>query len=60
MTKAELENKIATLKMDYIRIQGDMEKLESVGRNVEATERVLIQIEEELKECNQQLAKCPS
>ena len=31
MTKQQLQAQIAELKMDYINLQGDMEKLESNG-----------------------------
>ncbi|HZG73557.1 MAG TPA: SE1832 family protein [Chondromyces sp.] len=55
MNKPQLENKIAELKMDYIRIQGDIEKLESVGRNTSAMEKKLIEMEEQLKELNEKL-----
>ena len=56
MTKKELEYKISEVKADYIRIQGDLEKLESVGRNTEKSERRLVEIENELAQLNKQLA----
>ncbi|KIL72895.1 SE1832 family protein [Bacillus badius] len=56
MTKSEIESKIAELKMDYIRVQGDIEKLESTGNTVTKAEEQLIRMENELKELNQQLA----
>ncbi|GLY11767.1 SE1832 family protein [Pseudobacillus badius] len=56
MTKSEIESKIAELKMDYIRVQGDIEKLESTGNAVTKAEEQLIRMENELKELNQQLA----
>lgn len=55
MTKSEVEYKIAELKMDYIRIQGDIEKLESVGQGVSKAEEQLIRMEKELKQLNEQL-----
>ncbi|WP_339194016.1 SE1832 family protein [Aeribacillus sp. FSL W8-0870] len=48
MTKQEIEQRIAELKSDYIRIQGDIEKLESVGGNIEKAEQQLTEIENEL------------
>ncbi|WEG11835.1 SE1832 family protein [Pullulanibacillus sp. KACC 23026] len=54
-TKKEIEERIAELKMDYIRIQGDMEKLETTGRTVRPLERELKAIEDELKTLRNQL-----
>lgn len=36
--------------MDYVRIQGDIEKLESVGHSPTKAEQMLEEIENELKE----------
>lgn len=55
MTKSEIESKIAELKMDYVRIQGDIEKLESTGNGVSKAEELLIRIEKELRELNEEL-----
>ena len=43
MKKAEIQKKMDELKSDYIRIQGDMEKLESLGKhsNVAYSEKLL-------------------
>ncbi|QSS99699.1 hypothetical protein IMZ31_16790 [Pontibacillus sp. ALD_SL1] len=57
MTKRELEDQINVVKSDYIRIQGDLEKMESVGGNTEKLEKQLKQLEDELSELNNQLAK---
>ncbi|WP_338752840.1 SE1832 family protein [Bacillus sp. FJAT-52991] len=57
MTKSELEYKIAELKMDYIRVQGDIEKLESTGQGISKTEEQLIHMEQELKELNDKLSQ---
>ncbi|WP_198135847.1 SE1832 family protein [Pontibacillus chungwhensis] len=57
MTKRELESQINVVKSDYIRIQGDLEKMESVGGNTEKLEKQLKQLEDELAELNSQLAK---
>ncbi|MDC3414579.1 SE1832 family protein [Aquibacillus sp. 3ASR75-11] len=57
MTKTEIEDRIKELKMDYIRIQNDLDKLESVGGNVTNAEKQLKQLETELSELNKALAK---
>jgi len=56
MTKTEIEYRITELKADYVRLQGDLEKIESLGRNVAPTEKLLANIEAELKELRKQLA----
>ncbi|KMY52785.1 hypothetical protein AC623_01260 [Bacillus sp. FJAT-27231] len=56
MTKSEIESRIAELKMDYIRVQGDIEKLESTGHGVTKAEEQLVRMEKELQELNQKLA----
>ncbi|WP_062351327.1 SE1832 family protein [Bacillus kwashiorkori] len=56
MTKDEIQQKIAELKSDYVRIQGDLEKLESVGRNVSTAEKQLEEMEKELKMLRELLA----
>ena len=58
MTKSEIEAQIAELKMDYVRQQGDLEKLESTGHEaqVEKAEQRLAQMEEQLSQLNKQLA----
>ncbi|MCP8617364.1 SE1832 family protein [Salirhabdus salicampi] len=55
MTKKELEQQIAQLKNDYVRIQGDLDKLESVGGNVANLEQSLNTMEEELAQLRKQL-----
>lgn len=55
MTKKQLEEKLAELKSDYVRIQGDMDKLEFVGGRVSSAEEQLIRLEEEIANINQQL-----
>jgi len=50
LSKPEIEQRIAELKMDYIRIQGDIEKLESLGHSPTKAEQMLEEIENELKE----------
>lgn len=57
MTKEEIQKRIDELKSDYIRIQGDMEKLESLGKNgnVSYSEKLLEEIELELKQLRELL-----
>ncbi|MDL4842051.1 SE1832 family protein [Aquibacillus rhizosphaerae] len=56
MTKKEIEYKIQEVKSDYIRIQSDLEKLDSVGGNSKNAEKQLQQLEIELADLNKQLA----
>ncbi|TQS72227.1 hypothetical protein DX933_14000 [Ornithinibacillus gellani] len=55
MTKKQLEAKLAELKSDYVRIQGDMDKLEYVRGRVSSAEEQLIRLEDEIKEINKKL-----
>ncbi|WP_318614926.1 SE1832 family protein [Sporosarcina sp. YIM B06819] len=59
MNKRQVENAIVELKMDYINLQGDIEKLESTGNNsfVKKAELRLATMEERLAELNKQLAE---
>ncbi|WP_200816541.1 SE1832 family protein [Halobacillus sp. Marseille-P3879] len=57
MTKKEIQDEIAALKADYIRIQSDLEKLDAAGGNVENAEKQLARMEDELKELKKQLAE---
>lgn len=58
LTKDQLQQEIAELKMDYINLQGDMEKLESVGHpdSVKKALERLENMEVKLAELNKQLA----
>ncbi|WP_342513316.1 SE1832 family protein [Sporosarcina sp. FSL K6-1522] len=58
MNKRQVESAIAELKMDYVNLQGDIEKLESTGNAsfVKKAELRLATMEEKLAELNQQLA----
>jgi ribosomal protein L29 len=58
LTKDQLQQEIAELKMDYINLQGDMEKLESLGHADSVTQAVtrLENMEARLAELNKQLA----
>ncbi|WP_170287642.1 SE1832 family protein [Aquibacillus halophilus] len=55
MTKMEILQTINELKSDYVRIQSDLEKLDSVGGNTTNAEKQLEHIENELAELNKQL-----
>ena len=57
-TKDQLLQEIAELKMDYINLQGDMEKLESVGHpdSVKQALTRLENMEVRLADLNKQLA----
>ena len=59
MNKRQIENEIAELKMDYINLQGDIEKLESTGNNsfVKKAELRLASLEVELAELNKKRAE---
>lgn len=45
MDKAQLESLLLELKSDYVRIQGDMDKLEAVDGRVSSAEEQLIRLE---------------
>lgn len=57
-TKSDIEYQIKELKMDYMNLQGDIEKLESTGHNDQVTkaEERLANMEAKLAELNKQLA----
>lgn len=59
MNKRQVENEIIELKMDYINLQGDIEKLESTGNDsfVKKAELRLATMEERLAGLNKQLAE---
>ncbi|MBE4908450.1 hypothetical protein IMZ08_10320 [Bacillus luteolus] len=50
MTKVNVEDKISELKREYVRIQGDIERLESLGHSFEKLEVRLTEIEKEIQE----------
>lgn len=58
MNKRQIEAAIAEVKMDYINLQGDIEKLESTGNelSVKQAESRLAAMEERLAELNKQLS----
>lgn len=58
LTKDQLTQQIAELKMDYVNLQGDMEKLESLGHSDSVKQALtrLENMEARLAELNRQLA----
>ena len=59
LNKKQIEREIAELKMEYVNLQGDIEKLESVGQNrfVTKSEVRLGAMEEQLAMLNKKLAQ---
>lgn len=55
MNKEVLQAKLMELKSDYVRIQGDMDKLEYVKGRVSSAEGQLIRLEKEIAAVNRQL-----
>jgi tRNA1(Val) A37 N6-methylase TrmN6 len=55
MRKAEIEYKIQDLKLDYVRLQNDLEKMESVDGNLSPLEKQIQAIEAELKSLYKEL-----
>ena len=53
--KKDLEAQLLELKSDYVRIQGDMDKLEFVGGRVSSAETQLIRLEEEIADLNKKI-----
>ncbi|WP_163539743.1 SE1832 family protein [Gracilibacillus sp. YIM 98692] len=55
MQRSEIEDQIAELKSDYIRISSDLEKLDSVGGNTANGEKQLAEIEEKIAHLRKKL-----
>ncbi|GAA0435912.1 hypothetical protein GCM10008983_10690 [Lentibacillus halophilus] len=55
MRKQDIEAELAELKSDYSRIQGDVEKATSFSVDTSAGDKKLEEIEDRMKELNQQL-----
>jgi len=55
MDKRELHAKLDELKSDYVRIQGDLDKLEYVKGRVSSAEEQLVRLEKEIAEVNRKL-----
>lgn len=55
MDKKTIEYKIQELKLDYVRLQNDLEKLDSVNGNISPLEKQIAEIEQEISLLNKQL-----
>lgn len=51
----DLNDKLSELKHDYVRLQGDLEKRESVSQSVDPLIRQLEQIEQEMAEVRSEI-----
>ena len=54
-----LEAQLQELKMDYVRLQGDLEKRESTGQQVDPLIEQLEALENEIANIRQQLQNTP-
>ncbi|PTG84749.1 hypothetical protein BU665_02895 [Staphylococcus chromogenes] len=54
-----LEAQLQELKMDYVRLQGDLEKRESTGQHVDPLIQQLEALENEIANIRQQLQNTP-
>lgn len=54
-----LEAQLQELKMDYVRLQGDLEKRESTGQHVDSLIQQLEALENEIANIRQQLQNTP-
>ena len=57
LTKAQVQEQITELKMDYINLQGDVEKMESLGHS-DSVEKAVVRLEameKRLADLNKQL-----
>ncbi|WP_436950874.1 SE1832 family protein [Staphylococcus shinii] len=52
-----LNDKLAELKYDYVRLQGDLEKRESVNQDVDPLVRQLEEIEEEIASVRSEISQ---
>ncbi len=55
MDKKNLEYQIRELKLDYVRLQNDLEKLDSVNGNIAPLERQIAEIEKEISTLSRKL-----
>ncbi|WP_059103395.1 SE1832 family protein [Shouchella shacheensis] len=55
-TIQQLEHRLTELKSDFVRIQGDIEKVETTGGNVAAAMKQLTAIEDEIASVRKQIA----
>lgn len=57
MNKSEIEYKITDVKAEFVRLQNDMEKLESVGGNAGPIQNQLDELQTELTSLYAELAE---
>lgn len=57
MNKSDIEYRITDVKAEFVRLQNDMEKLESVGGNAGPIQNQLDGLQAELKSLYNQLAE---
>ena len=50
-----LNDQLTELKHEYVRIQGDIEKVQSTGRTADKLEERLIELEHEIRQIREQL-----
>jgi hypothetical protein len=55
VTKEALLDQLDDLKIDYLRLQGDLEKLETTGHSTAPLEKQLKTIEENMRSIREQL-----
>ena len=55
MDKKDIEYKLRELKLDYVRLQNDLEKLDSVNGNISPLERQIAELEDEISILSKQL-----
>lgn len=53
----DLKQHLESLKYDYVRIQGDLEKIESTGHSPQKMLEKLESIEQEIKETKEKIKK---
>ncbi|ULG72138.1 SE1832 family protein [Macrococcus brunensis] len=51
----DLNYQLTELKHEYVRIQGDIEKVQSTGNSADKLEERLIELEHEIREIREQL-----
>ncbi|KYG34783.1 SE1832 family protein [Alkalihalobacillus trypoxylicola] len=52
MAQEKVKDRLEELKAEYVRLQQDLEKVESLSHNMSPLEKQLISLEEEINELN--------
>ncbi|HSU80643.1 MAG TPA: SE1832 family protein [Candidatus Angelobacter sp.] len=55
MSKEDLLEQLDELKLDYLRLQGDLEKLETTGQSTTPIEKQLKSLEDNMRSLREQL-----